>query len=60
MLFERLELLGKKRERILKTLNWAIDAYYKKELSDEEVNALLKNLNDDITKVREELKQVTE
>ena len=60
MLFERAELLEKKGKRILKSLNWAINAYCKKELSDEEFNALLKILDDDFTKVREELNQYTE
>ena len=60
MSFEKVDLLKMKRERILKSLNWAINAYYKKELSDEEFNALLKILDDDFTKVREELNQYTE
>ena len=60
MLFERVDLLKMKRERILKSLNWAIIAYYKKELSYEEFNALLKILDEDFAKVREELNQNTE
>ena len=42
MLFERAELLEKKGKRILKSLNWAIDAYCNRELSDEEFDALFK------------------
>ena len=60
MLFERVDLLKMKRERILKSLNWAISAYYKKELSEEEFITLLKILDDDFTKVREELNRYTE
>ena len=59
MLFERAELLEKKGKRILKSLNWAIDAYCNRELSDEEFDALFKILYEDFTKVREGLKQVT-
>ena len=59
MLFERAELLEKKGKRILKSLNWAIDAYCNRELSDEEFDALFKILYEDYAEVREGLKQVT-
>ena len=58
MLFERAELLEKKGKRILKSLNWAIDAYCNRELSDEEFDALFKILDEDYAEVREGLKQV--
>ena len=60
MSFERVDLLKMKRERILKSLNWAISAYYNKELSDEEFKALLKILYEDSTKIREQLNQFAE
>ena len=58
MLFERAELLEKKGKRILKSLNWAIDAYCNRELSEEEFDALFKILYEDYAEVREGLKQV--
>ena len=57
---ERVESLEEKGKRILKSLSWAIDAYCKRELSDEEFDALFKILDEDYAEVREGLKQVTE
>ena len=52
---ERVELLKKKSNRILKTLSWAIDAYCNRELSDEEFDELFKILDKDYAEVREGL-----
>ena len=60
MSFERMQLLKKKSNRILKTLSWTIDAYCKRELSDEEFDALFKILDENHTEVREELNQYVE
>ena len=60
MSFERVDLLNKEGERILRSLNWAVSAYYNKELTEEEFKALLKILYEDSAKVREELNQYAE
>ena len=60
MSFERMQLLKKKSNRILKTLSWTIDAYCKRELSDEEFDALFKILDENHTEVREELNRYAE
>ena len=55
MSFERVDLIKMKGERILKSLNWAIDAYCRRELSDEEFDELWKILDNEFADVRDEL-----
>ena len=55
MLFAREDSLKMKGERVLKALSWTIDAYCRRELSDEEFDELWKILDNEFADVRAEL-----
>ena len=55
MTLERVELLKMKKESIIKSVERAVSANLKKELSDESFVTLLKILDDKYTEISEEL-----
>ena len=60
MSFERVDLLKMKKESIIKSVERAVSANLKKELSDESFVTLLKILDDKYTEISEELNRYTE
>ena len=55
MSLERVNLLKMKGERVLKALNWTIDAYCRRELSDEEFDEIWGILDNEFAEVRDVL-----